>query len=614
MKKIKTKFSRFIMSAASVAVGFLGSDLKSQCGATNNWDVTSLNASNNTQAYDIARDASGNLYVSGTFETAGTFTSTCGGGPPVNVSMFGSGPSPKSAYIAKFDCGGKLLWLNFESNALGWSEGRTLVLDPAGVYVFLAGASSGTLNFRTIGHTACISGLTGPNFGTTQYYVARFNTSNGAFVDGYGPTVPAGSSYTVNSIALKKTIPGPTIYDFFLCGSAIFGGTDENFFIHNVELSSSTGYFLPWAQNAVCIGGHHNKAWDIEYNPVSDLVFFTGDFDFQTQYPVSGTTFVWTKVGMVDGLIGAVNPATGMPFAIHCKNLGVAVGEYGTGRALTVDASGDMYYTGGFTGTLTSVYNGGATLLAGASGRYAMFVTRRNSTPSMVWRNRILPVTTGDCVGMGISINTSSVYVSGTFSGGNLVFPGGGGTYTSPGRRMFISTFNRTTQALLSGNTSKSTDPNSDHITAKVTCDEDYAYTCGAYKGIFDYTTGFPPWGVLNSTPALTNQNAFVVRNGSGPTNPFRLINSESKDETISAAIDVDIYPNPASSQLNIRIPYSDSETILELRDVQGKLIASEKITGTTNFNMDISKYTPGMYFINIKGENTNTVKKFVKE
>ncbi len=609
--KATFKFIRKIVPIFTLV--FFGNTLRSQCG-TNNWDVTSLNASSNTQSYDIARDASGNIYVSGTFETAATFTSTCGGGGPVNVSLFGSGPSPRSAYIAKFDCGGKLLWANFESNSLGWSEGRTLVVDPAGTYVFLAGASSGTLNFRTTGHTACTSGLAAANFGTTHYFVARFNTGNGAFVDGYGPsTITAGTSYTVNSMALKKTISGATTdYNLFLCGSAIFGGTDHNFFIHNVLLSTATGYSLPWWKNALCIGGHNNQAWDIEYNPVSDLVFFTGDFDFQMQYPVSGATCTWTKTAMVDGFIGAVNPASGNPWCIHCKELGAAAGQYGTGRAVTVDAGGDMYYTGAFTGNLLSVYQGGATFLGGAPGRYAMFVTRRNSTPSMVWRNRILPVSTGSCVGTGIAINTGSVYVSGSFEGGNLVFPGGGGTYTSPGKRMFVSTFNRSTSGLVAGNTSKSTDPNSDHLTAKVACDEDYAYTCGSYKGIFDYTTGFPPMGILTSSPLLSSQNAFIVRNGAGATNPFRLITSEDGTETIIA--DNDIYPNPTHSELNIQLPNSDSEIVLELRDVSGKLILTEKIINSAKVKLDLSKYDSGIYLMSIKGANINTNKKIIKE
>jgi hypothetical protein len=615
MKKTNTNFRSGIFFVALIFLMFSFYTIKSQCAATNNWDVTSLNSSSNTQSYDIARDASGNIFMCGTFETAATFTSTCGfSSTPVNVSMVGSGPLPKSAYIAKFDCGGKLLWVNYECNSLGWSEGRTLVVDPAGTYVFLSGAASGTLNFRAVGSIPCASGPTAPNFVTTEYYVARFNTSNGAFIDAYAPTVPAGASYTVNSMALKKTISGGiTNYNFYVCGSAIFGGTDQNFFVHNVLLSSSAGYSLPWAKNAVCIGGHHNQAWDIEYNPVSDLVFFTGDFDYQMQFPATGSTCVWTKVSLVDGFVGAVDATTGTPYCIHCKELGASVGEYGTGRALAVDAGGDMYYTGAFTGTLTTVYQGGSTILAGASGRYAMFVTRRNSTPSMVWRNRILPVTTGNCAGMGIAINTSSVYVSGSFDGGNLVFPGGGGTYTAPGKRMFISTFNRTTSGLVAGNTSKSSDPNSDHLTEKVTCDDYYAYTCGSYKGIFDYTTGSPPWGILNSTPALTNQNSFVVRNGSGATNPFRFANTENENLSSGIETNVSIYPNPTNSELNIQLQYSDSETILEIKDISGKLILSKNVLHSENEKLDLSKYDSGIYFLNIKSANITTRRKIIK-
>ena len=79
----------------------------------------------------------------------------------------------------------------------------------------------------------------------------------------------------------------------------------------------------------------------------------------------------------------------------------------------------------------------------------------------------------------------------------------------------------------------------------------------------------------------------------------------------------VSVFPNPVSSDLNLKISLAKSETVqIEMYDFTGKVISNSKINfkeGSNNFRMDLSKFPSGVYFVKINSENVNHSEKVVK-
>ncbi|MCB9045852.1 MAG: T9SS type A sorting domain-containing protein [Chitinophagales bacterium] len=79
------------------------------------------------------------------------------------------------------------------------------------------------------------------------------------------------------------------------------------------------------------------------------------------------------------------------------------------------------------------------------------------------------------------------------------------------------------------------------------------------------------------------------------------------KTNTISK---LDVYPNPADNRLRIDIPAGNTHFIVEVFDLQGKLVLSAQ----DNNDLDITRLTPGNYFTRVTFENGIGVAPFVKQ
>lgn len=85
-----------------------------------------------------------------------------------------------------------------------------------------------------------------------------------------------------------------------------------------------------------------------------------------------------------------------------------------------------------------------------------------------------------------------------------------------------------------------------------------------------------------------------------------------SNSVTESELEDVNIFPNPARSNLNIKLTNSESDLIkMDLLDITGKLIMSNSFK-TSNYSMDVSSISAGTYLIRLSSEDATYFKKIV--
>lgn len=79
------------------------------------------------------------------------------------------------------------------------------------------------------------------------------------------------------------------------------------------------------------------------------------------------------------------------------------------------------------------------------------------------------------------------------------------------------------------------------------------------------------------------------------------------------------VFPNPASSDITLVVPFGKhTDGYLTICDITGKVIITQKVSGDRNvktFNMDVSSFDNGLYFVNfISGDKTQTQKLVIAE
>lgn len=84
------------------------------------------------------------------------------------------------------------------------------------------------------------------------------------------------------------------------------------------------------------------------------------------------------------------------------------------------------------------------------------------------------------------------------------------------------------------------------------------------------------------------------------------------EEETIDQIL-LNVFPNPTSSNLNIEIN-SEKQSYLELVNLTGVTLKSFELPGNGSKVLDVSKLTPGVYFVNVYNDENNISKRVVIE
>ena len=82
---------------------------------------------------------------------------------------------------------------------------------------------------------------------------------------------------------------------------------------------------------------------------------------------------------------------------------------------------------------------------------------------------------------------------------------------------------------------------------------------------------------------------------------------------------DLNIYPNPSTGLVNFIFSLSErTDILLLIHDVNGKLISNvnqkHQLAGTYNYQIDLSEYDSGIYFLTLETNNRKQTQKIVKQ
>jgi len=310
-----------------------------------NWDIfiSKLNALGNfvwakqlggtsgDLANSIAVDASGNVYTTGSFQ--GTVDFDPGPGT-FNLTSAGGGDT----FISKLDSSGNFVWAK-QLGGTSLNSGNSIAIDTSG-NVFTTGHFRGTVDFDPGAGTFNLT-----SSGESDIFISKIDASGNfvwakqmggtSFDEPYSIAVDAlGNVYTTGYF--RGTVdfdPGPGTFNLSSAGSA-------DIFISKLDAS---GDFL-WAKQ---LGGTlNNYAYSIAAD-ASGNVYTTGHFQGTVDFDPGLGTFNLTSAGNDDIFIFKLD-ATGN--FVWAKQLGGT--ESALGCSIAVDASGNVYTTGQFLGTV----------------------------------------------------------------------------------------------------------------------------------------------------------------------------------------------------------------------------------------------------------------------
>lgn len=284
------------------------------------------------RANSIALDALGNVY------TTGTFADTVDFDPGVSTYTLASLGS-SDVFVSKLDASGNFVWAE-QMGGIGSGAAECIALDATG-NPYLVGSFYGTLDFDPGAGTANLTSA-----GDADVFISKLDMS-GNFVWGkqmggsntdYGLNVAVDGSGNVYTGGYSN---GMCDYD---PGSGTFNLTPLGFYDNFVSKLDASGNFV-WATQ---IGG---TSFDFAFGlsiDASGNVYTTGQFTGTVDFDPGAATFNLTTFGANDIYVSKLDASGNFVWATQFG--GSSAG--GLPYAVSVDASNNVYTTGGFQNTV----------------------------------------------------------------------------------------------------------------------------------------------------------------------------------------------------------------------------------------------------------------------
>lgn len=246
--------------------------------------------------------------------------------------------------------------------------------------------------------------------GNTDGFVSKLNSS-GAYV--WAKSFTATSGGLCQPAAIAADASGNTYITGYWHGTVDFdpsatsntlnnGGTNEDIFIVKLNASGALVWFKSIGNNSNDFGT--GIAVDATGN-----VYITGHFNLASDFDPSANTATLTPVGAQDVFILKLDASGNYVWA---KNVGGTGTDYG--RAITVDATGNVYTTGSFTGT--GDFDPSASTASIASAGFGdAFISKLDASGNYVWA-KALGGASADA-GYGVAVDASgNVITTGIFT------------------------------------------------------------------------------------------------------------------------------------------------------------------------------------------------------
>jgi hypothetical protein len=338
----------------------------------------------NEYGVSIDTDASGNIYVTGSFDSP---TLTFGTTTLTNVGSF-------DIFIVKYDATGNILWAR-SAGGTGYDYGGRIAVDASGNACITGYFNSSTLTFGT---------TTLMNSSSSDIFTAKYDASGNVL----WATSAGGSGADAGQSIAADGLGNVYVTGYFSSPTIMFGATlllnagSADIFIVKYD---GNGNVL-WVKGVGGTGYDYGHGITVDF---SGNVLITGRYNSST---ISFGTTILNNAGFYDIFVVKYDGNGNVIWAISNGGTNIDVG-----LALTTDISGSVLLTGYFR---SPILNFDTTTL-NTTGNYDIFIAKYDANGNVQWANG--HGGTSIDVGLDIASDASAnVFVTGYFQSPTVPF------------------------------------------------------------------------------------------------------------------------------------------------------------------------------------------------
>jgi gliding motility-associated-like protein len=363
-------------------------------------------------AYCIARDVSGNIYIGGSFEN------TVDADPGAGIAnLINPTAAPNMAgFFGKYSSTGNYIWAK---SIMSSGAGEATIVNGVSVdgsgNIYITGQFQGTVDFNPAAPVANLVSA-----GSNDIFIAKYDNNGnylwaskigGAASDkGLGICLDAS-----NNIYITGIITGNVAIDFDPgVGTANVTAANQDGFIAKYDQNGNYG---GWAFKIGGAGGNDN-AYKIKVDASSTNVILCGSFANTTDFdPGAGTVNLSTPGNLdQDGYVAKYSTATGAyQWAFKIGGGTGAAGQNEEIFSVALDASDNVYVTGSMNYTTIDFDPSGSTINLSKIGTTDCFFARYTSAGAYVWAKNIGTAATS-LTPNDLFVENTNVYVVGYFN------------------------------------------------------------------------------------------------------------------------------------------------------------------------------------------------------
>lgn len=574
------------------------------------WHKTTENTTGSEIANDVVTDVNGNVYVVGTF----TNTTELEGGINPNITITGGG-----MYAAKYDDCGNLLWVSNTDGGTALCSGNSLVLDEVNQMLYITGTVQGSFTFNSSQSSGLLcssdySELFSPTLSTTGY-IAQYDMITGCL-------------YFVEEIAFRDGIDSKTITVNETNGAIYVGGN----YTSTIAGSNHFAFIRKYTPETTLGESNHlgTPAWtiydpasvssafstinDLDFDESGNRIYAIGNFKHLVQlYDGTYTTPIISKPGDEGAFMTAYDDS-GSPVYVTLRGGNGNSSSYMTGEGIAVEEStNNIFLTGSFDNNVTSAFSvSGIDPLTTFNANLHSYMLSFNLTdPTHKWAHQTHATTGTDDYALGKDVTTinGDAFFLGEFSGTHFIVDTDGMFEAlpfigNPMNNAHLGIVSYTASGIKNWiNVTESQSPtgSDNHVGMAICSDNNQnSFVAGSYDNTVGYHDGVPYSGDLTQTG--TGNNAFIIRakNSSGAMQRKQQESPIAISDANSTLSLINLYPNPANSQLNLELILNEGESaLIKLMDINGKKISTHSLTNSKSI-INTENLSEGIYIMQI--------------
>lgn len=519
-------------------------------------------------ARSIVTDAAGNSYVAGYFDASAFFT-----GNMNIISITGNGAN--DVFVAKYDAMGYAQWAVKAGGTMA-DQGQGIALDGLG-NTYVTGGFSDTATFYGSSNIQLISN------GGIDAFIAKFDPAGQVLwakkAGGLG--AENGSKIKVDYLGntyVTGTFTNDTMVFYGPTNDSLFTNGQSDMFIAKFDINGD----IVWASKAGGTGNDNGYGLEIDFN---GFTYVAGAFLNKAYfYPGSGMDSL-TSFGSNDIFLAKYDPNG---YLVWVRQGGSSLTDQGSNVAL--DADGNVYFVGNLNGPCT-FYSPLANIPVASNGSSDIFIASYTSAGDIRWAKNAGGSNSDFCSGVVINAN-NHIAITGSIGAGSAAFYGSVlVALTSAGSSdIFVAEYDTAGNALCAQSGGGIAFDRGWEVSSDGAGN---SYVAGQFNGT----------ATFQSTPSFT-----LTVGGTGSDAFFGKWLSSCSGTTGIAKNDVSfgMYPNPASN--SVTLVSTQELAAITITDCLGRVVLQAKSNNTSE-EIDISKFSSGIYFVLARGSNLKLVK-----